>query len=363
MSVAGIKIWAKTRFGRHPWHCLLAALFGAAAVQTSTWAEPYNAAAPSRLPACAASTTTDVAEPIIPRQHAQTVSLQTKAVPGSQAEADRKFAADLVQTAPALTSLVGEGPEQQSALRVRRVAASPTSTSSFAGPAGGAAAPDGPAGPIRLFPSDEEPTAPATLPIPEDPRQRRLTAAAPVQSTPGRTFPPAEDIQGRPMPDNGGPAPFDDDIKPLSATRTNIKPPSGEMPTDYARTQFGSDAVVIGGSLADRRPVDMVYFWDATALCYQPIYFDDVNLERYGYSHGVLEPFAGAIHFFGTIPILPYKMGMHPPRECVYALGFYRPGSPAPYQTSRLGWSWRGAVCEAAAIGAFMAWIPSGKFY
>ena len=63
---------------------------------------------------------------------------------------------------------------------------------------------------------------------------------------------------------------------------------------------------------------------------YQPIYLDDVNLERYGYSHGVLEPFAGAIHFFGTIPLLPYKAGIHPPTEQMYSLGYYRPGSPAP---------------------------------
>ncbi len=119
----------------------------------------------------------------------------------------------------------------------------------------------------------------------------------------------------------------------------------------------------MGGSLDDRRPTGVVYEWEATALCFQPIYIEDVNLERYGYSHGYLQPFVSAVHFFGTIPLLPYKMGMHPESECIYALGYYRPGTPAPYQTSRLGWSWRGAICEAGAIGAFIAWLPSGKFY
>jgi hypothetical protein len=56
-------------------------------------------------------------------------------------------------------------------------------------------------------------------------------------------------------------------------------------------------------------------------------------------------------------------MGQHPESECIYALGYYRPGTPCPYQTSRLGWSWRGAICEACAIGGIIAWNPSGKFY
>lgn len=184
-----------------------------------------------------------------------------------------------------------------------------------------------------------------------------------VQASARQYLPPPEEVTSQPGGNASGLPPFDDDIKPLSATRTHLQPPPGEMPRDYAEEQFESTPVVFGGSLEDRRPTGLVYFWEASALCFQPIYIEDVNLERYGYSHGVLQPFVSAIHFFGTIPLLPYKMGMHPESECIYTLGYYRPGTPCPYQTSRLGWSWRGAVCEAAFIGAIIAWNPSGKFY
>jgi len=192
---------------------------------------------------------------------------------------------------------------------------------------------------------------------------QRGTAVRMAQAPTRRAQPVPEEIPGGPVDNNGGRLPFDDDIKPLNAARNNLQPPPGEMPADYAQARFEDEQPIVGGSEADRQPTGVVYFWEATALCYQPIYIEDVNLERYGYSHGVLQPFVSAVHFFGTIPLLPYKMGMHPESECIYSLGYYRPGTPAPYQTSRLGWSWRGAICEAGAIGAFIAWIPSGKFY
>jgi hypothetical protein len=196
------------------------------------------------------------------------------------------------------------------------------------------------------------------------PVANRVAAAMHTVQSPGRrVLPVPEEVPSRLNGGNGGAIPFDDDIKPLVATRTNLQPPPGEMPMDYAEAQFEAELPIVGGSPDDRRPTDVVYFYEASALCFQPIYIEDVNLERYGYSHGVLQPFVSAVHFFGTIPLLPYKMGMHPERECVYALGYYRPGSPTPYQTSRLGWSLRGAIYEAGAIGAFIAWIPSGKFY
>ena len=42
----------------------------------------------------------------------------------------------------------------------------------------------------------------------------------------------------------------------------------------------------------------MAMTWRASNLCHKPLYFEDVNLERYGHTHGpVLEP----IVFFGTL--------------------------------------------------------------
>jgi hypothetical protein len=92
-------------------------------------------------------------------------------------------------------------------------------------------------------------------------------------------------------------------------------------------------------------------------LCHKPLYFEDVQLERYGHMAGPwVQPFASCANFFLTIPILPYKMGLETPNECVYALGYYRPGSCAPYLLDPLPVSVRAALFETSAwvAGAFV---------
>ncbi|MGB7324901.1 MAG: hypothetical protein WBD31_08510, partial [Rubripirellula sp.] len=95
--------------------------------------------------------------------------------------------------------------------------------------------------------------------------------------------------------------------------------------------------------------------WKASNLCHTPLYFEDVNLERYGHTRGpVLEPVVQTAHFFGSIAVLPYKMGVHAPNECTYSLGYYRPGNCAPWITPPVPLSLRGALYQTAAVtGAF----------
>ncbi len=67
------------------------------------------------------------------------------------------------------------------------------------------------------------------------PAADRIGAAMHTVQLPGRrVLPVPEEVTGRPNGGNGGAIPFDDDIKPLVATRTNLQPPPGEMPMDYA---------------------------------------------------------------------------------------------------------------------------------
>ena len=103
----------------------------------------------------------------------------------------------------------------------------------------------------------------------------------------------------------------------------------------------------------------MTYTWTASGLCHKPLYFEDVQLERYGHMAGPwLQPFASGAHFFLTIPMLPYKMGLEPPNECIYALGYYRPGDCAPYMIDPLPLSVRAALFEAAGWVAGVAMYP-----
>ena len=110
---------------------------------------------------------------------------------------------------------------------------------------------------------------------------------------------------------------------------------------------------------APRQWAETIYTWKASGLCHKPLYFEDVQLERYGHSHGpYTQPLISGAHFFATLPILPYKMGLKTPDECVYALGHYRPGSCAPYFVGGYPFTWRAALFEVGAVAGAVAIIP-----
>src|SRR5262245_34623821 len=41
-------------------------------------------------------------------------------------------------------------------------------------------------------------------------------------------------------------------------------------------------------------------------MCYQPLYFQELNAERYGHSWGILQPAISVANFYSRIPMLPY---------------------------------------------------------
>ena len=51
-------------------------------------------------------------------------------------------------------------------------------------------------------------------------------------------------------------------------------------------------------------------------------------------------------------------MGLEPPNECIYTLGYYRPGDCAPYMIDPLPLSVRGALFEAGAWVGGVAIFP-----
>lgn len=69
--------------------------------------------------------------------------------------------------------------------------------------------------------------------------------------------------------------------------------------------------------------------WSASNLYSQPTYFDDVDLEIYGHSH-CLQPLKSGIKFYSDLVFLPAEVCKNRPRECIYQLGFERPGNCAP---------------------------------
>ncbi|MBX9790400.1 MAG: hypothetical protein K2Y37_15890 [Pirellulales bacterium] len=101
------------------------------------------------------------------------------------------------------------------------------------------------------------------------------------------------------------------------------------------------------------------FHWKASGLCHKPLYFEQVGVERYGHSLGpILQPMWSGVDFYGRIFLLPYEMGIEPPWECVYALGYYRPGSCAPKMIFPFPVSIRGGLLEAGAVLGAVYLLP-----
>ena len=99
--------------------------------------------------------------------------------------------------------------------------------------------------------------------------------------------------------------------------------------------------------------------WKASALCHKPLYFEEVQLERYGHTAGpIRQPFLSGAHFFLNLVTVPYQAGINPPWECQYTLGYYRPGSCAPWLVPPVPLSVRGALWEAGVMVGGVALFP-----
>ncbi|NOZ40156.1 MAG: hypothetical protein GXP24_08015 [Planctomycetes bacterium] len=126
-----------------------------------------------------------------------------------------------------------------------------------------------------------------------------------------------------------------------------------------AGEDFPYECAVSSQNHQPRQWPQITYNWKAAALCHKPLYFEQVQLERYGHSWGpYVQPIMSGAHFFGTIPVLPYKMGIRTPNECVYTLGYYRPGSCAPYMIDPIPFTWRAALFEGGVATGISFVIP-----
>lgn len=147
-------------------------------------------------------------------------------------------------------------------------------------------------------------------------------------------------------------------LKPLSQLNLKINPSKGDLPTNTAAKhwdQIPAQKMVMGES----RDWSLVTKeWEAPGVAYFPLYFEEPYLERYGYNYGAIQPFISAGRFFGRIPALPYMLGAYPPDECMYSLGYARPGSCPPYQVEKLPFSWRGSVYTGLTATGLVFLIP-----
>ncbi|HLA83976.1 MAG TPA: hypothetical protein VJL29_04205 [Thermoguttaceae bacterium] len=163
------------------------------------------------------------------------------------------------------------------------------------------------------------------------------TAQGSVEPEP---LPSLEDVLAQSAP-RAEDCPATSDFKPINKLTTDVRASSGDFP---------QECPIKNATFTPRAWCQTTYTWKASGLCHKPLYFEQIQLERYGHSTGpYTQPLLSHAHFFATIPVLPYLMGVYPPNECMYTLGYYRPGSCAPYMLDPLPISVRGALWEAGA--------------
>lgn len=109
----------------------------------------------------------------------------------------------------------------------------------------------------------------------------------------------------------------------------------------------------------NRQWIASTYTWHASALCHKPLYFEEAQLERYGHTAGrIRQPILSGAHFFGSMIMLPYQMAISPPWECEYSLGYYRPGSCAPWHLPPFPFSPKAALTQAGVVVGGIMIVP-----
>jgi hypothetical protein len=200
--------------------------------------------------------------------------------------------------------------------------------------------------PLWLAPVDED--LPGVGDVRDLPDGRRSSVAVRTADARGLAI-----VQRAPTVDLG-----DDGLTAIRSVGVNIRPPAGELPEDVAGPVFAKQGQSWQHAGATRGWVPSDFPWDAPALCHQPLYFEEVNVERSGYGRGVLQPVLSGAHFFGTVPLLPYLLTAERPWACVCTLERERPGSYAPYRVHYPPLSVRALAVEAGVAAGMVFALP-----
>ncbi len=147
-------------------------------------------------------------------------------------------------------------------------------------------------------------------------------------------------------------------LTPITRLGVDIRPKGADLPVNFAREVFLSRGMVVysrdSDGSADLYPV----FVASPDFCHYPLYFEQFNLERFGYSHGIAQPFFSAAHFFCRLPAMPYLVTVDRPCQCMATSGPYGPGNYCPCPHVLPPWNLRAALFEAGLVTGLVFIIP-----
>ena len=109
-------------------------------------------------------------------------------------------------------------------------------------------------------------------------------------------------------------------LKPMSSIRPGMRPVKGKSPADQSQQLTDRGSMPIANS-------NKVFAWAAPDFSHKPLYFEDVALERYGQTRGIIrQPFVSGFHYLKSAVFLPYYSLYDPINSCDGPLGYCRPG-------------------------------------
>lgn len=220
---------------------------------------------------------------------------------------------------------------------------------------------DEPAQPFEPAPLLRQDTpAPEDFPRPLPSRAALLEseeAAISMQDLPAETAPAARTFALRPITDI---QPFfdysptgEDPCKHLCPLRDGLCPPDPDnlCPEPFEMSMAGSP---------ERFFPHLEYYWSASNLYHNPLYFENPALERYGHVHfnDCVEPAYSMARFGAQFIGLPYQMALDHACRRQYSLGWYRPGDFAPKLIYQPPLNARAAGTAAVAYTGLFLLVP-----
>lgn len=113
--------------------------------------------------------------------------------------------------------------------------------------------------------------------------------------------------------------------KSMQEVRADVRNFGGEVPVDESGVLIASTQRYYRST----PKTEKTFAWAAPKIRYQPLYFEDAQLERYGQTKGLIkQPIISGFKFFRDAALLPFNAAKDCPGSCDGPLGFCRPGSP-----------------------------------
>jgi hypothetical protein len=124
------------------------------------------------------------------------------------------------------------------------------------------------------------------------------------------------------------------------------------------RIEFPDEPIISRDQYAGRSYPESNLVVEPLYLCYDRLYFEDLNSERYGWDLGFIQPALSVAVFWKDLALLPYHIWSDPCRQYECNAGYCLPGDPVPYLIYPPGLSLTGTVAEALTVIGIVAILP-----